>query len=340
MAWFGTLVLMSAFVGSLTYLGFGSASFAVPQAVPVPQAMAMTSDLDIQAGTPVLMPEPWIDTVQTINPAKPIVLASIGTPETFVAETSPSLHGLPEMWDSTHLHGPTRVALDIPDDCLVADICVDRYLWAFYQRTPKQDTNKAYEHRKVTIKRRGKTVTVTRRFMKLVDADFTWKDPDAAQKVRMPLMTYVIGGMDRKFKRNLLYMLLTAEQLGFSPGITSGFRDDYRQEIASGQKAAANRSYHGGSLRGGYGRGMAADIVSVTGQTRMARWFHSGLLWKWVDEHGHVFDIGRPYLDKDAPHVAPTYGQEYASRRNSRATQQAQIEKKRKQSALKGNNRT
>ena len=34
-------------------------------------------------------------------------------------------------------------------------------------------------------------------------------------------------------------------------GITSAFRDDYRQSIASGLKAATDWSYHGGSFRGG-----------------------------------------------------------------------------------------
>ena len=67
----------------------------------------------------------------------------------------------------------------------------------------------------------------------------------------MSLMDYVIGGMDRDFKLRLFQTLRAAEKAGLSPGITSGFRDDYRQSIASGQKAASNRSYHGGSLRGG-----------------------------------------------------------------------------------------
>ncbi len=49
------------------------------------------------------------------------------------------------------------------------------------------------------------------------------------------------------------------------PGITSAFRDDYRQSIASGRKAASDSSYHGGSRRGGYGHGIAADLVSVKG---------------------------------------------------------------------------
>jgi hypothetical protein len=55
-------------------------------------------------------------------------------------------------------------SLEIVDECLVPDICIDRYLWALYQRTPKEDTNKVEERRKVTVRRKGKTVTVTRSF--------------------------------------------------------------------------------------------------------------------------------------------------------------------------------
>jgi hypothetical protein len=55
-------------------------------------------------------------------------------------------------------------------------------------------------------------------------------------------MDYVIGGMDRTFKSKLFYILYAAEQAGFSPGITSGFRDDFRQSIASGRKARACQS--------------------------------------------------------------------------------------------------
>src|SRR6476620_8528653 len=108
-------------------------------------------------------------------------------------------------------------------------------------------------------------VTVARVFTRLVDEDFGWKDPKAAKRVGMSMMDYVIGGMDRSFKLNLFHMLHAAEAAGLSPGITSAFRDDYRQSIATGLKAASNRSYHGGSLRGGYRHGLAADVVSVEG---------------------------------------------------------------------------
>jgi hypothetical protein len=225
--------------------------------------------------------------------------------------------------------------IEILDECFVLDVCVDHYLWALYQRTAKVDTNKVTEWRKVTVKKKKKTVTVKKRFIKLVEEDFTWKDPKAAEKVSMPMMDYVIGGMDRGFKLKLFHALRAAEKAGLSPGITSGFRDDYRQSIASGLKAAANRSYHGGSLRGGYGHGVAADVVSVKGATRGQRWISTVSLWEWIDANAMQFGIGRPYLHKDPPHLAPIDGEEYASRRGTK-TQVAQTDvKKRKQLAAR-----
>jgi hypothetical protein len=218
--------------------------------------------------------------------------------------------------------------IEILDECLVVDICIDQYLWALYQRTLKEDTIKVHEKRKVTVRRKGKMVTVTRTFTKRVNQDFTWKDPNAAERVGMTMMDYVIGGMDRSFKTKLFHTLHAAEQAGLSPGITSAFRDNYRQSIASGMKAAADRSFHGGSLRGGYGHGLAADIVSVNGATRAQRWVSTEALWKWIDAHGKEFGIGRPYLGRDPPHVAPIDGKEYAAHNpGMRAHAQAHVKK-------------
>ena len=144
----------------------------------------------------------------------------------------------------------------------------------------------------------------------------------------MAMMDYVIGGMDRTFKLKLFYTLYAAEQAGLSPGITSAFRDDYRQSIATGLKAATDRSYHGGSFRGGYGRGLAADVVSVKGESRAQRWVSTEKLWQWIDERGKEFGIGRPYLDRDPPHLAPIDGQEYVSRRGGTKTQDAEAKAK------------
>ena len=219
--------------------------------------------------------------------------------------------------------------IEILDECLVVEICIDQYLWTLYQRTPKQDTIKVHEQRKATVKRKRKMVTVTRTFTKLVPQDFAWKDPKAAEKAGMSMMDYVIGGMDRSFKLKLFHTLHAAEQAGLSPGITSAFRDDYRQSITSGLKAATDRSYHGGSFRGGYGRGLAADVVSVNGGTRAQRRVSTENLWKWIDAHGKEFGIGRPYLDKDPPHVAPIDGKEYAARHGPKAQHaQPQVNKR------------
>jgi hypothetical protein len=213
-------------------------------------------------------------------------------------------------------------SIEILDECL-ADTCIDRYLWALYQRTPKEDTIKVQELRKVTVEKKGKTATVTKSFTELVDEDFTWKDPKAAERAHMSMMDYAIGGIDRSFKLKLFHMLHAAEEAGLSPGITSAFRDDYRQSIASGLKAATDRSYHGGSFRGGYRHGLAADVVSVKGETRRQRSISSENLWKWIDAHEKEFGVGRPYLDRDPAHVAPIEGKEYAAHRGPKALRAA-----------------
>jgi hypothetical protein len=214
---------------------------------------------------------------------------------------------------------PAVRPLETADECLAAAPCIDEYLWSLYERTPKIDTNKVTEKIKATVKIKGKTRTVLKTVIKYVVGDFTWKDPAAAKKADMPLKDYVIGGMDRGFKLKLYRALRAMDAAGLMPGITSAFRDDYRQSIASGNKAASDSSYHGGSRRGGYGRGLAADLVSVKGATRMERFASSELLWQWIDAHEKELGIGRPYLDRDPPHVAPIDGKEYADKRRAKA---------------------
>jgi hypothetical protein len=209
--------------------------------------------------------------------------------------------------------------LEASDECVLSEECIDQYLWSVYERAPKLDTIKVEEQTKTTVKKNGKSRTVTKTVTKFVNEDFTWKDPQAAEKAGMSVAQYVIGGIDRAFKARLYRLFRALDDAGLAPGMTSGFRDDYRQSIASGNKAATNRSYHGGSLRGGYGHGLAADIVSVKGETRSERCISSEILWKWVDAHGKEYGIGRPYLDKDPPHIAPIDGQEYADKRGMNA---------------------
>jgi hypothetical protein len=234
---------------------------------------------------------------------------------------------------------PRVGSTEIPDQCAVIDSCVDHYLWSLYQRAPKQDSVKVEQQRQVTVKKKGKMVKVTRTFTTLADEDFSWKDPKAADKVGLPMQDYVIGGMDRDFKIRLFHMLQVADEAGLSPGITSAFRDDYRQSIASGLKAANDRSYHGGSLRGGYGHGLAADVVSVNGATRAERLASTDTFWKWIDTHGTEFGIGRPYLDRDPPHVGPIDGKEYADHHPGMKARQAQSTMKPKSKVASGEDR-
>jgi hypothetical protein len=342
----GTVVLAVWFSAWLA--GFGSTVVQTTAALPVEQQRAALLAVDAERAdtprptaignaaavnadvTPAAEPELGMVTGATAAPDQPKLFV-----EAAPTDLSPSPASGPPLVQVATADAsdplpldikPAIALIEIPDECL--DTCIDRYLWALYQRTPKEDSLKVQERRKVTVKRKGKMVTVTRSFTRLVDQDFAWKDPDAAEKVGMPMMDYVIGGMDRSFKTKLFHTLRAAELAGMSPGITSAFRDDYRQSIASGLKAATDRSYHGGSFRGGYGHGLAADVVSIDGATRDQRWTSTEKFWKWIDAHGNEFGIGRPYLGRDPPHVAPVDGREYAAHNPGMRVQQAHAELK------------
>jgi len=250
-------------------------------------------------------------------------------------ETRVQLVSLSMLMEVKEYPKPVVRPAETPDECLVAEICIDQYLWSLYERTPKIDTNKVTEKIKTTVKKKGKTRIVIKTITKYVLGDFTWKDPIAAQRAGMSLKDYVIGGMDRRFKLKLYHALRAMDDAGLMPGITSAFRDDYRQSIASGNKAASDSSYHGGSRRGGYGHALAADLVSVKGETRARRYASSEELWKWIDAHEKELGIGRPYLDRDPPHVAPIDGKEYADKRGRETAQLVGLKKTSLSSNLK-----
>jgi hypothetical protein len=154
---------------------------------------------------------------------------------------------------------------------------IDQYLWSVYQRsTTKRDSS----------------------------GDFTWKDEAAAAHLSLGAKQYVIGGMDPDF-RELLYNLGHAmDAAGLNWTILSGFRDDYRQGLASGYKAHAGNSFHGGSrATGGYGHGCAADIKASDGENGS-----NNAIWTWVDQHGEKFGIYRPMKGIDPAHVQPFGG--------------------------------
>jgi hypothetical protein len=260
---------------------------------------------------PAASPEP----VASSAHPEPIVMAALTDSSEMPAAAPPQPAAVSPLALEPSAAEPAVDSTEFLGECLVVDRCVDQYLWMLYQRAPKEDALKTREQRKVTVKKRGRLVTVTRTFTRIADQDFSWKDPDAAEKAGLAMLDYVIGGMDREFKLKLFHLLHAAEQAGLRPGITSAFRDDYRQSIASGLKAANDRSYHGGSLRGGYGHGLAADVVSVNGATRAQRVASTQIFWRWIDAHGAEFGVARPYLGRDPPHVAPIDGKEYADHR-------------------------
>jgi len=351
-----TVLLAGWVVASLA--GFGSASVENTGAMPMAdrQAPSLSADAGLPAppqptvmsiaavgASEVAVAKEALKTIKT-TAAEPVTIGqavSTDLPKTPSLQTPAAQVATASTPDPVPDNGKKAVSpIEIFDECLAVEVCIDRYLWALYQRTPKEDSIKVEEQRKVTVKRKGKMVTVTRSFTRLVDEDFGWKDPKAADRAGMPMMDYVIGGMDRSFKLKLFHTLHAAEQAGLSPGITSAFRDDYRQSIASGLKAASDRSYHGGSSRGGYGHGLAADIVSVKGATRDQRYVSSENLWKWVDAHGKEFGIGRPYTDRDPPHVAPIDGKEYAAHHGGTKAHHAGSDvKKRKHLAARDDHR-
>lgn len=146
--------------------------------------------------------------------------------------------------------------------------------------------------------------------------DFSWKDAAAALQrlFRLPmqphdLCEYAVGGMDQSFRQKLYAACKAAEVDGHRCGITSGYRGYFRQLIAIGYTAPPGLSWHGGSRNGGYGRGIAADIVSLDGR--------NADLYRWIDKHGKRFEIARPYGDRDPPHVTPLNSPEHIAKRGS-----------------------
>jgi hypothetical protein len=148
---------------------------------------------------------------------------------------------------------------------------VDAYLWEVYQRSP--------------VKRDG-------------SGDFTWKDPAAAKRVKLSLKEYVIGGMNRDFREQLYHAGKAMDEAGLNWTMLSAFRDDYRQSIAAGLKAATGNSLHGGSrATGGYGDGRAADIIHADGD--------NNAVWRWVDRNGGKYGLSRPMPGYDPAHIQP-----------------------------------
>ena len=330
---FGSFVLDNTATAITDVDATSGASFLSPwdDAIDAPLATAMASP----SKTPTSDPVPAEPAVGGVSAAEgPVVEAPLLDSRPTPAPETPVR--LISLFPSKALNDdrlPPVRPVEPSKECSVLDACIDDYLWSLYERTPKFDTNKVTERTKKTVKKKGKTRTVITTITKYIVGDFTWKDPIAAKRAGMSTKDYVIGGMDPGFKLKLYRALRAMDDAGLMPGITSAFRDDYRQAIATGNKAASDSSYHGGSRRGGFGHGLAADLVSVKGETRMERWVSSDELWKWIDGHEKELAIGRPYRDRDPPHVGPIDGKEYAAKRALANVKKAGSQTKKAQTA-------
>src|SRR5260221_1237284 len=161
-AFCGTVVLAGWIVAWLA--GFGSAGIENTRAVPIenraaslaanakladePQAIAM--------GNPVIASADVATAVESVTgmatgkPAASDELESIV--EAALPDPSQVPPDLPPVQVATanpsHLVPNDAVravsSIEIRDECLVAETCIDRFLWALYQRTPKLDTIKVH----------------------------------------------------------------------------------------------------------------------------------------------------------------------------------------------------
>jgi hypothetical protein len=152
---------------------------------------------------------------------------------------------------------------------------VKDYLWVVYQRS--------------TVKKDG-------------SGEFTWKDIDAAKHAGLSMQDYTIGGIDPDFRELLFAIGQAMDAAGIEWSILSGYRDDYRQNLASGFKSHGGYSFHGGSTAtGGYGHGCAIDLSSPD---RLS----DDTVWAWFDHHSQSYGLRRPLPATDPVHIQPLLG--------------------------------
>lgn len=122
--------------------------------------------------------------------------------------------------------------------------------------------------------------------------DFSHKDPQAATRVGKSLKDYVIGGMSEELQLKLYAAGQKMDAEGIKWSMLSAFRDQYRQEIATGFKASACGSMHSGQNcgMGGYGKGVAIDVSSAQAAD-------------WLARNGSQYGLSRPMPGKDPYHI-------------------------------------
>jgi hypothetical protein len=141
----GTLVLAGWVVAWLA--GLGSAGIENAGAVPIqdrratslaadaalavaPQATAMGNAANAGVATAT-------DTMAASDEPKPIVVAALPDPSQMLPPETPPVTAASAPVPAPNDAKDAVDTVEILDECLVAEICIDRYLWALYQRTPR-----------------------------------------------------------------------------------------------------------------------------------------------------------------------------------------------------------
>ncbi len=203
-------------------------------------------------------------------PEAPSVITAPPDPSHSPKENAPSSGPPPETLSTT----VPRVSEESVTSPARAD-AVRAYLWSVYRRSgTKMDSH----------------------------GEFTWKDIAAAMNSGLLVEEYVIGGLDPDFRELLFAAGHAMDAAGVEWTILSAFRDDFRQNAASGLKARVNNSFHGGSeATGGYGHGCAVDLASVDRHS-------DDKVWNWLDRKGREFALFRPLRTADPAHTLPMPG--------------------------------
>jgi hypothetical protein len=132
--------------------------------------------------------------------------------------------------------------------------------------------------------------------------DFSWKDRAAAALVGRTVCDYAINGMHQDLREALYVLGQSADAAGINWSLLSGFRDNFRQRIASGFKASDCKSWHGGSCRTqGWGDGRAADLWVADQNGYPVR--DASALLALVDQMAPALGLSRPMPGADPPHV-------------------------------------
>jgi hypothetical protein len=247
-------------------------AFALAAAPPAEETSAVTITPAVETTSAVTRMAP-VETTASEEKALPVVRVSFAerwSQTMYVPEVASTIQ-MPAA--AARLETPEQRAAPAParrrDVGLMEE--VDRYLWEVYQRQPvKSDSS----------------------------GDFTWKDPAAAKHLAISMQDYVIRGMDADFREQLYHAGHAMDGNGINWSMLSAFRDDYRQNLASGFKAHGGNSKHGGSrATGGYGHGQAIDLTTADGDASAA--------WHWIDAHGAKYGLHRPIPGPDPAHVQP-----------------------------------